>query len=133
MTKPDLAALSEAATPGAWAVDGPPHNRIIWSSPDDRVCFMAHSDGKDVARDMATPAFIVALVNAYRSGDLVLIDREGMRDKLIAAMLAKLGPLFGSPEYLADPVKLARAEKRRQDSAEAYADAAIAAILREGV
>jgi hypothetical protein len=37
----------------------------------------------------------------------------------------RMGPVFGSPEYLADPVKLARAEKRRRDSAEAFARIAV--------
>jgi hypothetical protein len=38
---------------------------------------------------------------------------------------ARMGPVFGSPEYLADPVKLARAEKRRRDSAVSFARIAI--------
>ncbi len=33
----------------------------------------------------------------------------------------RMGPLFGSPEYLADPIKRARAEKRRREGAEIYA------------
>lgn len=41
------------------------------------------------------------------------------------ALIECMGPLFGSPEYLADPVKLARAEKRRADGAKTYALAAI--------
>lgn len=41
------------------------------------------------------------------------------------ALIECMGPLFGSPEYLADPVKLARAEKRRADGARTYALAAI--------
>lgn len=36
-----------------------------------------------------------------------------------------MGPVFGSPEYLADPVKLARAEKRRRESAETFARIAL--------
>lgn len=40
------------------------------------------------------------------------------------ALIECMGPLFGSPEYLADPVKLARAEKRRADGAKTYALAA---------
>lgn len=31
-------------TPGPWDYDGPPHNIIVWSSPEDRICFMT-SDG----------------------------------------------------------------------------------------
>ncbi len=31
-------------TPGPWAFDGPADNIIVWSSPENRVCFMT-SDG----------------------------------------------------------------------------------------
>ena len=58
-----LERLAALATPGPWKVDGEPHNQIIWSSPEDRVCFMAHSDGKDVQRDVSTADLIVELVN----------------------------------------------------------------------
>lgn len=102
MINPDLAALSAAATQGEWAVDGPPHNRIVWSSPDDRVCFMAHSNGKDISRDMATPAFIAALVNAYRTGNLVQIDREGMRETARQAVRERWLQLPCSADDLAD-------------------------------
>lgn len=119
MTNPDLAALSEAATKGA--------NPMLLECVENGVwqIRLVFGEGDDACHAMRQWA------DAYRSGDLVLINRERLRERVIAAMLAKLGPLFGSPEYLADPVKLARAEKRRQDSAEAYADAAIAAILGE--
>lgn len=43
-----------------WFVDGPPSNQIVWSSPDDRVCFLAHSNGRDEARDIATGHLIAA-------------------------------------------------------------------------
>lgn len=49
-------------------------------------------------------------------------------EKVARAIENLMGPVFGSPEYLADPVKLARAEKRRADGAAAYAQAAIAAM-----
>jgi len=58
-----LERLAALATPGPWEVDGEPHNQIIWSSPVDRICFMAHSGGKDVQRDVATADLIVALRN----------------------------------------------------------------------
>lgn len=50
--------------------------------------------------------------------------------KLVADRIQeRMGPLFGSPEYLADPVKLARAEKRQRDKAESDAQVAIEAAL----
>lgn len=52
-----------------------------------------------------------------------------MQDELVErvadAVQDVMGPVFGSPEYLADPVKLARAQKRRREGALAYARAII--------
>jgi len=56
------------------------------------------------------------------------LDPKGLK-AAINACLEIIGPVFGSPEYLADPVKLARAEKRRMDGARAHAEAAILAYL----
>jgi len=48
-------------TPGPWRADGPPHNRIVWcEGTDNRVCFMAHSDGADNERDIATSNLVAA-------------------------------------------------------------------------
>jgi len=41
----------------------------------------------------------------------------------------EMGPLVGSPEYLADPVKRARAQKRQRDAAEHWAQIAVSAML----
>lgn len=41
----------------------------------------------------------------------------------------RMGPLFGSPEYLADPVKLVSAEKRRREAAVSNAEIAITETL----
>lgn len=61
-----------------------------------------------------------------------MTDREklpsGDVERVADAIEAVMGPVFGSPEYLADPVKLARAEKRRRDGALAYARAALSAM-----
>lgn len=45
--------------PGPWSVDGPADNQIVWSGPTERVCFLAHSNGCDPERDIAT-GFLVA-------------------------------------------------------------------------
>ena len=72
----DLAALSEAATQGEWELR---HDDEIWALDDDGDFCLA-----DAHKDNA--AFIVALVNRFRSGRLVLIDREGMRERVFAAI-----------------------------------------------
>lgn len=52
-------------TPGPWSVDGPSHNQIVWSDTENRVCFLAHSDGKNVDRDIATGNLIAAAPDLY--------------------------------------------------------------------
>lgn len=47
-------------TKGPWTVDGPPWNQIVWSSAENRVCFLAHSNGADDERDIATGRLIAA-------------------------------------------------------------------------
>lgn len=48
-------------TVGKWRADGPPHNRIVWiEGTDDRICFMAHSDGKDAEGDIARSNLVAA-------------------------------------------------------------------------
>lgn len=47
-------------TPGPWIVDGPPYNQIVWSSAENRVCFLAHSNGLDDEQDIATGRLIAA-------------------------------------------------------------------------
>lgn len=49
-----------AHTPGPWTVDGPPHNQIVWSDAENRVCFLAHTNGLDDERDIATGRLIAA-------------------------------------------------------------------------
>ena len=98
MTKPDLAALSAAATKAEAALE---------AKPGDGALIDAYIT--------ALGAYNGALIRLHRSGDLVLIDREGMRVKMAAAMAVSQG---------AD-----------EDDAEIWfpeADAAIAAILGEG-
>lgn len=56
MTQIDIAALvadREAGTKGPWNLDGPVWNQIIWTDAENRICFMAHSDGLNDARDLA--------------------------------------------------------------------------------
>lgn len=36
--------MTDKETDGSWTFDGPDHNIIVWSGPEQRVCFMT-SDG----------------------------------------------------------------------------------------
>ena len=48
-----IKADREAGTPGPWEADGPVWNKIIWEDGENRVCFMAHSNGRNDGRDEA--------------------------------------------------------------------------------
>ena len=76
--------LLDGTTPGPWEADGDPWNRIIWSSAENRVCFMAHSNGLNDDQDMATSRLVAAAPDLARA----LIASEAAR-KLAEERLAK--------------------------------------------
>ena len=84
ITAEQAAKLLEGTPPGPWRADGPPYNRIVWSSADNRVCFMAHTNGLDDARDNSTSNLVAAAPNLARA----LIASEAAR-KLAEERLAK--------------------------------------------
>lgn len=67
LTDDQVKALLDGATPGPWRADGEPWNRVVWSSADNRVCFMAHSSGLNDARDIATSNLIAAAPDLARA------------------------------------------------------------------
>ena len=67
LTDEAVKALLDSATPGPWRADGEPWNRVVWSSADNRVCFMAHSNGMDDDRDMATSRLVAAAPDLART------------------------------------------------------------------
>lgn len=76
-------------TPGPWEHDGPPHNIIVWSSPENRICFLT-SDGPTEANARliaAAPDLLAALKEA---ADFVqpFNRAEDLLDK-IEAVIAK--------------------------------------------
>ena len=71
----ELERLLAAATEAPWAVDGPPNNQIIWSGPESRVAFMAHSDGCDVERDEALSFVSSKTVNELLAVKRGLVER----------------------------------------------------------
>ena len=74
-----LEELLERATRGNWFVDGLPHNQIIWSDAENRVCFMCHSNGIDEQRDIATGELIPAMKNALPA---LLLERRALKDQV---------------------------------------------------
>lgn len=77
-------ALLDGATPGPWRADGEPWNRVVWSSADNRVCFMAHSNGLDDERDIATSNLAAAAPDLARA----LLDARAERGRLAAELAA---------------------------------------------
>lgn len=67
ITTEEAKKLLDGTTPGPWAADGDPWNRIIWSSAENRVCFMAHSNGLNDDQDMATSNLIAAAPDLART------------------------------------------------------------------
>ena len=141
----DLAALSEAATPGTWTVcvydcGDTPHYDANGSCPsiqsESEDCAIVHWDGfkqeywtssnGNQRQIDANAAFIVTLVNDYRAGRLVQIDREGLRERVARAICERDKPSFETkPRWDKIGVVL-------QAQFLSLADAAIAAMLGEG-
>lgn len=67
LTDEAVKALLDGATPGPWRADGEPWNRVVWSSAENRVCFMSHSNGLDDARDIATSELVASAPNLART------------------------------------------------------------------
>lgn len=80
LTNEQVRALLDGATPGPWRADGAPWNRIVWSSADNRVCFMAHSSGLNDARDTATSNLVAAAPDLARA----LLDARAENARLRA-------------------------------------------------
>ncbi len=49
----EMQADALAGTPGPWRVDGPVWSQIVWTDSENRLCFMAHSNGLNDDRDFA--------------------------------------------------------------------------------
>lgn len=87
-------------TPGPWTIDGPPDNQIVWSGPEERVCFLAHSNGHNEERDVATGHLIAA------APDLAEALEALMRQALQS-------PDLRATEWGQEALELARAALRR--------------------
>ena len=63
-------------TPGPWRADGATYNRVVWSDADNRVCFMAHSNGLDGIRDIATSNLVTAAPDLYAALEACVVSLE---------------------------------------------------------
>ncbi len=85
----ELRAMVAEATPGPWDADGPAWNRIVWSSHENRICFMAHSDGLNDDRDIANsrliakaPTIAAELATALDQLAAAKAENESLKAKL---------------------------------------------------
>lgn len=67
MDDAEVKALLDGATPGPWRADGEPWNRVVWSSADNRICFMSHINGLNDERDVATSNLAAAAPDLARA------------------------------------------------------------------
>lgn len=110
----DLQKLSEAATPGEWRIGTGPNtpffDRRIDADEPNSVGFVDEDDA----------AFIVALVNAYRSGQLV--EAGEVMEKTAGELLRKINYAEAEiEEYIEDDTGLAPLEIALEALAEARA------------
>lgn len=93
MTREQVAALLDGTTEGPWSADGDPQNRIVWSSDDNRVCFMAHSGGLNDDRDIATSNLVAAAPDLARQL-LAAMDRLADADMAQAVLVEQCADEF---------------------------------------
>lgn len=106
---PEIAKkLLDEASSGPWEACGEPWNRIIWSKAENRVCFMAHSNGLNDDRDVATSNLVAAAPDLARS--LIATHAE------LTKMTAERDRFAATIVHL---VEDRNAEKARADAAEA--------------
>ena len=62
-------------TPGPWYADGDdPAELIVWSSPENRICFLAHSAGFNSDGDFANANLVAAAPEMYAALEALVIE-----------------------------------------------------------
>jgi hypothetical protein len=124
MTNEQLAALSEAATQGEWTYCRNPEN-TRWIIDSASAHAIACGAGYEPVNG-ANAAFIVALVNAYRTGKLVLIG-----DDAVERMARAIDPeIWACDPPISTLAAAIRFHERRRASCR-IATAALAALTGE--
>ena len=67
MTKEQIEALLDGTTPGPWEACGEVWSRKIYADGENRVCFMAHSNGLNDERDISTSELVAAAPDLART------------------------------------------------------------------
>jgi len=90
-----MIADRETGTPGPWWVDGPVWNQIVWTDNENRLCFMAHSNGLNDERDKANARRIARVPDM----EATIIAQAAELERLRAALTEIATCLDGSPDY----------------------------------
>lgn len=61
------------------------------------------------------------------------MKREEIVEAMARAIRVEMGPVFGTPEYLARPGNVERLEARQQSAADKWAEAALTALEARGL
>ena len=77
-----MVADREAGTPGPWRFDGPVWNQIVWTDGDNRLCFMAHSNGLNDDRDIANASRITRLPDLEAAYLTLAAENAALREEL---------------------------------------------------
>ena len=83
-----MIADREAGTPGPWKVDGPVWNQIVWTDNENRLCFMAHSNGLNDGRDEANARRIARVPDMEATIIAQSAELEQLRNVLAAGRRA---------------------------------------------
>lgn len=85
----ELRAMVAAATPGPWEALGEVWSRKVYADGENRVCFMAHSNGLNDDRDIATSE-LVAQAPTLATDLADALDLLAKRDAELARKTAAL-------------------------------------------
>lgn len=98
MDDAEVKAMLDGATPGPWRADGEPWNRVVWSSAENRVCFMAHSSGLNDERDIATSNLAAAAPELARA----LLAARADAKAAVAIVVEKAAEILDGYETIDD-------------------------------
>ena len=105
MDDAEVKAMLDGATPGPWRADGELWNRVVWSSAENRVCFMAHSNGLNDERDIATSNLAAAAPDLARALLAARADAEAAVALALEEAVTILQNLAQGPASSADALQ----------------------------
>ena len=100
-----MIADREAGTPGLWVVDGPVWNQIVWTDNENRLCYIAHSNGLNDERDKANARRITRVPDMEATIIAQAAELERLRSAIEALGAMPEGYCFCSKDRIGDDSK----------------------------